>query len=172
MTDDARDVDWVQATAALPRGAAVVVRHREPRAREALARRLKRVCAARGVLLLIADDPSLAMRVRANGVHVPQRRGAKLAAIKARFPRWLVTASGHHAAAVMAARTAGADAVLIAPVFETASHPGRGALGPVRFAALADGPNCYALGGVDAASVQRLAATPACGIALIGGWVS
>lgn len=171
MTDDTRGVDWPQAAAALPRGAAVIVRHREPKAREALARRLKPVCAMRGTLLLIADDLRLAVRVRADGVHIPQRHGATIAAIRARFPRWLVTASAHGAASVIAARAAGADCVLIAPVFATASHPGRGALGPVRFAALAGGPNCYALGGIDARTVRRLAATPACGIALIGGWV-
>lgn len=172
MTDDARDVDWPRAVAALPRGAAIIVRHRETKAREALAKRLKSVCAARGILLLIADDQNLAMRVRADGVHIPQRHGAKIAPVKARFPRWLVTASAHRAASVLTAQNAGADAVLIAPVFATASHPGRSALGLVRFAALLSGPNCYALGGVDARSVQRLVATPACGVALIGGWIS
>ena len=84
MTDDARDVDWPLAVAALPRGAAVIVRHREAKARGALATRLKRVCAARGILLLIANDQNLAMRVRADGVHIPQRHGAKIGAVKAR----------------------------------------------------------------------------------------
>jgi thiamine-phosphate pyrophosphorylase len=171
MTDDARGADWVSAVAALPRGAAVIVRHREPRARAALARRLKGVCAARRLKLLIADDIALAVRVRADGVHVPQRQGAKIAAIKARHPRWLVSASAHGAASVGAA--AAADAVIIAPVFATASHPGRAPLGAMRFAALAQGGHAaYALGGIDARSVQRLAAMPVCGIALIGGWVA
>lgn len=168
MTDDARDVDWAAAVAALPRGAAVIVRHREPHAREALARRLRGVAVARGVKLLIADDEALAVRVRADGMHVPQRHGARAAAIKVRHPHWLVTASAHDAAATRVQ----ADAVILGPVFATASHPGALSLGRVRFAALArQTRRVYALGGVDAVSVQRLATMPICGLALISGWV-
>jgi thiamine-phosphate pyrophosphorylase len=170
MTDDARDADWAEAVSALPRGAAVIVRHREPLAREMLARRLRGVALARGVKLLIADDEALAVRVRADGMHVPQRYGAKAAAIKARHPHWLVTASAHEASAVHAP----ADAVIVGPVFATASHPGAASLGVARFASLATGTprRVYALGGVDAASAQRLSAMPICGIALIGGWIA
>lgn len=171
MTDDARDADWAHAVAALPAGAAVIVRHRDRLARAALARRLKPICAARRIKLLIADDEALAILVRADGFHAPQRARAKVRAIKARHPRWLVTAAAHDAASVRSARAA--DAVIVAAVFATASHPGRAALGPVRFAALArEACAAYALGGIDASSVQRLAAMPVCGIALIGGWVS
>lgn len=167
MTDDARDVDWVEAVSALPRGAAVIVRHRDARTRERLARRLRGVASARGVKLMIADDEGLAVRVRADGMHVPQRHGAKAAAIKARHPHWLVTASAHDATAMRVQ----ADAVIVGPVFVTASHPEARGLGVARFAALANGARrVYALGGVDAASVQRLAATRICGVALIGGW--
>ncbi|MDZ4866514.1 MAG: thiamine phosphate synthase [Alphaproteobacteria bacterium] len=170
MTDDARDVDWVEAVSALPRGAAVIVRHREPHAREALARRLRGVAVTRGVKMLIADDEALAVRVGADGMHVPQRRAARIAAIKASHPRWLVTASAHGVASVAAARDA--DAVIVAPVFATATHPGAASLGAVRFALLARGAlRVYALGGVDAVSVQRLTALRISGVALIGGWV-
>jgi thiamine-phosphate pyrophosphorylase len=167
MTDDARDVDWVEAVSALPRGAAVIVRHRDARAREALARRLRGVTRVAGVKLLIADDEALAVRLRADGVHVPQRRGAKVAAIKARHPSWFVTVSAHDAAAIRVA----ADAVILGPVFATASHPGAEGLGLARFGARAHGArHVYALGGIDAISVQRLAALRICGVALIGGW--
>lgn len=167
MTDDTRDADWVEAVSALPRGAAVIVRHRDRRAREILALRLRGVALARDVKLLIADDEALAVRVCADGMHVPQRHGARAAAIKARHPQWLVTASAHDAAAMRVS----ADAVILGPLFATASHPGAASLGVVRFAAIAQrGRRVYALGGVDAASVRRLAALTICGIALIGGW--
>lgn len=170
MTDDARDADWACAAAALPAGAAVIVRHRDRLGRAALARRLKPICAARRLKLLVADDEALAIQVRADGFHAPQRGRAKVRAIKARHPRWLVTLAAHDAASVRSARAA--DAVIIAAVFATASHPGRAALGLVRFAALArEARAAYALGGIDARSVQRLAAMPICGIALIGGWI-
>jgi len=165
MTDDTRDVDWVAAAAALPRGAAVIVRHRDVEARATLARRLR---AVRGTRLLIADDEGLAVRVGADGLHLPEKRSVRAGAIKAAHPHWLVTASAHSAAAVRA----GADAVIVGPVFATASHPGAPSLGMVRFAALVrDARYAYALGGIDAGSVQRLAALPLAGVALVGGWI-
>jgi thiamine-phosphate pyrophosphorylase len=170
MTDDARDVDWGTAARALPAGSAVVVRHREARARENLARRLRSICAARRVKLLIASDACLAQRVRADGVHVPEKEAARVAPLKARHPQWLITASAHGVKAVASARHA--DAVLIAPAFATASHPGREALGALRIAALAAEARVgtYALGGVDARSIGRLSAARLSGVALIGGW--
>lgn len=168
MTDDTRDVDWGEAVSALPRGAAVIVRHRNARARCALARRLRDVAVARGVKVLIADDEGLAVRVRADGLHVPQKNAARVAAIKARHPLWLVTASAHDEAAMRI----DADAVIVGPVFATASHPGAPSLGVCRLAALVRaGHRVYALGGVDADSVQRLSALRLSGVALIGGWI-
>lgn len=172
MTDDERPVDWPSGVRALPSGSAVIVRHRDARAREQLARQLRAICAARRIKLLIADDAALAVRVRADGMHVPERRAQRIAALKALHPRWLVTTSAHSARAVEAASRAGADGVLIAPVFATASHPGRHSIGVLRLAGLSVRARiaAYALGGVDAATIQRLAALPLSGVALIGGW--
>jgi thiamine-phosphate pyrophosphorylase len=172
MTDDARSVDWRAAVAALPTGSAVIVRHRDDKERERLARLVRPVCRARRVALLIADDAPLAQRVGAEGVHVPERRMARLPGIRARNARWLVTCSAHGAAAVGRAAGLGADAVFVSPVFATASHPDQRALGVTRFAALArEGGAVYALGGVDTKTIRRLAAHRIVGIGLIGGWV-
>ena len=172
MTDDSREVDWVEAVRALPSGSAVVVRHRDGKARERLARALRGVARERGVKLLIADDAALALRVRADGVHVPEKHVTRIAALRARHAHWFVSASAHNARAVAAASRAGADGVLIAPVFATGSHPGRRTLGALRLTALATQARIgvYALGGIDCISVQRLIAAPLNGVALIGGW--
>jgi thiamine-phosphate pyrophosphorylase len=174
LTDDAREVDWVEAVRALPPGCAVVVRHRQPAGRERLARQVRPICAAGRLKLLVADDAALAVRVGADGVHLPQRRTSKISALKAHYPQWLVTASAHNEAGVLAASRLRADAVLIAPVFATASHPGSQTLGVLRLTALAARARvaAYALGGVDGRTAQQLSATPLCGIALIGGWTS
>jgi thiamine-phosphate pyrophosphorylase len=67
---------------------------------------------------------------------------------------------------------AGADAVFVSPVFATASHPDRRALGSTRFATLTgDGAAIYALGGIETKTIRRLAAHRLVGIGLIGGWV-
>ncbi len=172
MTDDTLAVDWMEAVRALPRGSAVVVRHREAGAREALALGLLVVCRARGVKLLIADDVMLAVRLRADGVHLPQARMAKVGQARAQFG--LVTVSAHDRAAVVRACVLGADAVFVSPVFATASHAGRGGLGVVRLAAMSAGCGCpvYALGGVDANSINRLGGLRLAGVALVRGWLA
>jgi thiamine-phosphate pyrophosphorylase len=86
----------------------------------------------------------------------------------------IVTAAAHSEPAIVAAAKAGVEAVLLSPVFPTASHPGGATLGVVRFARLAHlaaslGLFVYALGGVtDGAKIRRLAGSGASGIASIG----
>jgi thiamine-phosphate pyrophosphorylase len=170
MTDDTRAADWVAAASALPSGSAVIVRHRHAAPREALARQLIAVCRPRRVKVLIADDPALAHRVRADGVHLPEARAAKLSGVRAHNRGWLVTCAAHNAGAVR--RAGQADAVLISPVFATASHVERRGLSVTRFAALARGARAvYALGGVETKTIRRLVAHRIVGIGLIGGWV-
>jgi thiamine-phosphate pyrophosphorylase len=165
FTDDVRLADPVNAARALPRGAMVVVRAREA------ARRLELAGAMVGLreklVVLIADDPELAARIGADGTHLPQRRAGEAAQIRARHRRWLITASAHGAVA----GSADVDAVFLSPVFATASHPERRALGAVRANAMAARSTVpvYALGGVDARNAGLLSGFV--GIAAIGALV-
>ena len=124
-------------------------------------------------MFLVADDPALAVRVQADGVHLPQRRLAALGGLRARFPHWFLTVAAHDATALVAAQRGGADAVFLSPAFATASHPDARVLGPVRFAALAASVHLpvLALGGIDGDSVQRLAPARVAGVGLIGAWI-
>ncbi|HEX6956769.1 MAG TPA: thiamine phosphate synthase [Ferrovibrio sp.] len=173
VTDLRRMADPRPMIERLPRGSGVLFRHYElPRAaRLQLARQIAALCRQRGLFLLVAGDAPLAQAVGADGLHLPEwmLHGR-------RRPRggWLVTAAAHNAAAIARAARGGAAAVLISPVFATASHPGAKALGPVRFAALAAqarrrGLLVYALGGIDAATLKRLRPVPKTGIAAIAG---
>lgn len=173
MTDDRLAVQWAEATSALPAGAAVIVRHREEAKREGLARSLRSVCRSRGVRLLIADDLKLATRLCADGVHVPQAHIAKIAEARMRDANWLVTASAHDHGAVVQATRAGADAVIVSPLFHTRSHEGARGLGALRFQSLArcSGVPVYALGGINAESAGRLRSMTVAGLALINGWI-
>jgi thiamine-phosphate pyrophosphorylase len=173
MTDSRRLADPAAAIAGLPRGSAVILRHYEDPAREALGRRLLELSRGAGVRLLVAGDARLAVRLRADGLHLPEwmaRRGTA-AWRRWRQPGWLVTAAAHSPAALWRAARAGADAALLAPVFATASHPRAEPLGVLRFAAWCRRAPLpvYALGGVTAATAPRLAAGGAAGIAAIGG---
>jgi thiamine-phosphate pyrophosphorylase len=171
MTDQARVPDPVAAARALPRGSAVILRHTDPRLRASLGRALIDVVRARGLILLIAGDAQLAADIGAHGLHLPEARAREAAHWRALKPSWLITAAAHSERALATARIAGADAALLAPVFPTSSHPDRESLGPLRARLIAAraGLPVYALGGVNAETIVRLAHAPFAGIAAIEG---
>jgi thiamine-phosphate pyrophosphorylase len=169
MTDTRRLPDPGPAAARLPPGSLVIFRHYGDPERLVKLAALARLCRRRRLRLLVAGDARLARAVGAAGVHLPE---ALVPRARLRRPRrdWLLTTAAHSTAAVVRARRAGADAVLLAPVFPTLSHPGGACLGTLRFAALirASRLPVYALGGVNAVSARRLAGSGAVGVAAIG----
>ena len=172
MTDEARLADPLPAARALPAGSAIILRHYGVPERAALARQLAAIARRRGLVLLVGEDPVLARRVGAAGVHLPERAIRRAGA--ARWQReWLVTAAVHSPAALRTAAACGADAVLLAPLFTTASHPDARVLGLHRFAALVQVSPLpvYALGGIDSARAHLLRGSGAVGIAGIGGLI-
>lgn len=170
VTDQDRLPDPVRAVARLPRGAGIILRHRDPRERERLAAALVPLCRRRGLVLLIAGDPRLAARVGADGVHFPEARVGEARGWRRRRPRWLMTAAAHNGPALLRAARAGAHAALLSPVFPTASHPQARALGPVRFARLVGAARLpvIALGGITARTAVRLKSAGAVGLAGVG----
>jgi thiamine-phosphate pyrophosphorylase len=173
MTDDDRAADWVEAIKALPRGAAVVVRSRDAFKRESVAKAV--LCAARprGVLTLIAADAKLAIRLRADGVHVPEAIIEKMQGHKRACPRWLTTSSAHGAMGLTKAAHKRADAAILSPIFPTQSHSGAQSLGQVRWAYLRSRVtgSVIALGGVDEKNVRSAVVAGAGGLAIIGAWI-
>lgn len=151
----------------LPPGAAVILRDYDDPRRAGLAARLRVICAARGVLLLVGADASLARRIGADGVHLPEWAPAQ------DIPGgMIVTASAHDRAGLAAAAAKGAQAVLLSPAFATQSHPGAPALGAARFTALAAASPLpvIALGGVDETNARRLVGPNVAGFAAIGAF--
>ena len=165
MTDDERLPDPLGAARALPRGSMVIVRAREPVRRKRLAAAMMAISRRRGLLVLIAGDAALALACGADGIHLPEARLGEAANLRARH-RLVVTAAAHSLSALH--KTAWVDAVLLSPVFPTASHPGRSSLTPVRAALIARAARVpvYALGGVRAANAGRLSGFS--GIAAVG----
>jgi thiamine-phosphate pyrophosphorylase len=179
MTDPVRLPDPAPYLGKLPKGSGVILRcygdGGRGRERLARARRLGAACRARGLVLLVAGDDRLAQAVRADGIHLAEWRLGRGAWARgaARSRRGLVTASCHGRAALARAGRVGVDAVLLAPVFATASHPGARAMGHRRFARLAR-PSpvpVYALGGVGPRTIARLRGSGAAGIAGIGALI-
>ena len=169
MTDPARIPDPEAVAARLPAGSAVVFRAFGAPDAVARGRRLAAIARRRSLVLLAGADPILAGAIGAGGVHLPERLSHRAGGVRRDRPRWIVTAAAHDVRAIRRAFAAGADAVVVSPVFESRSPSAGRPLGPTRFAALvraAKGP-VYALGGIDAVTARRLLGSGAVGIAMV-----
>ena len=175
MTDEKRLADPVPVIGGLPANSAVIFRHYGAPDREKLAIRLTAAARKHGVKILIAADARLALKVGADGLHLPEALAAQGPGVWRlwRRPDWLVTAAAHSPGALFRAERAGADAVLLAPVFATASHPHTRPLGTLRFSAWCrQSPiPVYALGGVNPINRRRLKDSGTRGIAGISGFL-
>jgi thiamine-phosphate pyrophosphorylase len=171
ITDDERLPDPCGAILALPRGSLVVLRAREQERRIALANLLARLARERGLKWIVADDPLLAARAKADGAHFPERKISQAASWRVRRPGWLITCAAHSLDACLRAKRAGASAVLLSPVFLTGSHPGSASLGGLRARSIVQAVPLagYALGGVDMSTSKRLAGAKLVGLAAING---
>ncbi len=179
MTDEKRLPDPLPAIDSLPAGSAVIFRHYDTPGRAALAQEVVNHARARRVRVLVAADPRLAVKVGADGLHLPEamaQRGP--GAWRTWFPErgedggrdgagWLITAAAHSPTALRRADAAGANAVLLSPVFPTESHPDATYLGNLRFRILCASSRLpvYALGGVTKATARRLKDSDAAGLA-------
>jgi thiamine-phosphate pyrophosphorylase len=152
MTDDARLPDPISAARALPRGSMVIVRSRNAETRRVLTVALKPVARARKLKILVADDPKLASEV--DGLHLPEVRAHEAAHWRALHPHWIITVAAH----ARPVRASGANAILLSPIFRTASHPNAPALGVARARLIAQKSltPIYALGGIDSQNIASL----------------
>lgn len=166
LTDDARLPDARAAALALPPASLVIVRARDARKRAERAQALIGVARKRGLILLIADDPGLARRLGAHGVHLPEARARDAAPLKAQNPRWLITASAHSLRAALL--PSHADAIFLSPVFATQSHRNAAPLTSARARMIARQVKTplFALGGITAQNAMLLSGFA--GLAAIG----
>ncbi len=120
--------------------------------------------------MLIANDPALADRVGAAGLHLSEANVARAAEWRARRPNWLITTAAHSLAACATARRFRANAVFLSPIFATASHRDSKHLGaPQARVIAANAPlPVYALGGLNGTKVRRLMRSQFAGLAAIG----
>jgi 8-oxo-dGTP diphosphatase len=130
------------------------------------------LCHQYGARALVNGDAALAKAAGADGVHLPARQLAALAA-RPDFP--LVAASCHSAAELELAGQLGCDFAVFGPVGATASHPGREGIGWDNFAAAVGVPPTptFALGGLSRADLDVAQRAGAHGIAAIrAAWPS
>jgi thiamine-phosphate pyrophosphorylase len=137
----------------------------------ALALKLVRLAAPLGARLMLHGDPRIARKTGLFGVHLPVGGDVRAARAVLGQAAW-VSASAHSFDEILAAATAGVDAVTLSPVFASASKPGYGpALG---LEALADTARrspvpIIALGGItDQGRLRACLAAGASGVAVMG----
>jgi len=133
------------------------------------AKRLAFIARKRGLVLLVGADERLAAASGAHGVHLPQRMIGAAQTIRRRHPSWIITAAAHGRASILRADRLRLDAILVSPVFPSASPSAGRPLGPTRFAALIRGVRTpvIALGGVNTKTAPRLLSTGAAGLAAV-----
>lgn len=172
FTDPTRTPDAEAIAETLPRGAAIVFRAFGDPEAPAQGARLRQIARRRGLKLLIGADARLAARLKADGVHLPERLASNARALKRRHSGWIITAAAHSLTAARSARAAGADAAVVSTVFASNSRSARAPMGPVRLASLVQraGLPVYALGGINDDNAARLARTRLVGLAAVEGF--
>lgn len=169
FTDPSRVSSPEAVAERLPRGAGIVFRAFGAADAVDQGRRLRAIADARGLLLLAGAIPGLAEGIGADGLHMPQARAGEIPRLRAEHGRWLITAAAHDAEAVGAAERAGADALVVSPVFPSNSPSAGAPLGIEGLEALvaATALPVYALGGVRARTVTALSDSGIVGIAAV-----
>lgn len=172
LTDPDRTPEPWRIAERLPEGAGVVFRaFGQPDAVD-VGERLAGTCRDRGLVLLVGADESLAERLSAHGVHLPERDVSRGLGLRTRRPDWLVTGAAHSAEALEDAGAAGLDAAILSPVLPSRSPSAGAPLGLEAFGRLVASARLpvFALGGVNAATAPALVGSGACGLAAVSGF--
>ena len=127
------------------------------------------MCDRHGALLVVNDRPDLALRCAADGVHLGQDDGDLDEARELLGPDFLIGVSTHTPDQVDAAARSTADYLGVGPVHETATKPGRPAVGLalVRHAAAGGPKPFFAIGGIDAGNAPDVAQAGAERVAVV-----
>jgi thiamine-phosphate diphosphorylase len=119
--------------------------------------------------LFVNDRLDVALAVPCAGVQLGHG-SLPVEAARALNPLWWIGRSVHDLAETEAARTEGADYLVVGPVFDTASHPGRAALGLKGLQAIAAAAGALpviAIGGITVERVPEVRSSGAYGVAAI-----
>lgn len=172
LTDAGRLPDVEHIVPHLPYASIIILRDYLHPERLAYGKKLAAVCRRYGHIFLVSNDPVLATRLKADGLHIPESGHLNLG--RGYRPSWLVTTAAHSRTGVLKAVKKGADAVLCSPVFPTQSHPEGKILGRLLFSKMVQGVNIpvYALGGVNAENIKQLKYSNVVGVAAIDAFAS
>jgi thiamine-phosphate pyrophosphorylase len=169
FTDPERTPDPERVAERLPAGAAVVFRAFGASYAAERGARLREITRRRGLRLLVGADETLALQVEADGVHLPERLLPTLSDLRAAHPGWLITLAAHDMESALAGAEAGADALVVSPIFPSRSPSAGAPLGVEGLKRIVEAVETpvYALGGVHADTATLLLDTGIVGIAAV-----
>lgn len=169
FTDPERTPDPERVAERLPDASAVVFRAFGSADAVERGQRLRAITRRRGLILLVGADEGLALQVEADGLHLPERLATDLPRLRALHPDWLITVAAHDEAAARIGGAAGADALIVSPVFPSRSPSAGAPLGVEGLKRIVEAVKTpvYALGGIHASTVTQLSDTGIVGIAAV-----
>ncbi len=134
-----------------------------------LARQLKAAAEGARATLWLNDRIDVALAVRAHGVQLGTRSLEVALARRLLGSSYWIGASVHSPAEAGEGLARGADVALLGSVYETASHPGRPALGLEALRQAAGSRPIVAIGGITPERVAEVMGTGAWGVAVLSG---
>jgi thiamine-phosphate pyrophosphorylase len=164
ITADQEPARLAAAAEACVRGGAEVLQLRQKALARGelltLARRLREVTAAAGVLLIVNDHLDIALLAEADGVHLGEDDLSVAEARRLAGPTFLVGASASNPDAARAAVTAGADYLGAGPAFSTPIKAAKPVIGPEGVAAVQQAVEVpvFGIGGVTPQNAPNLVA--------------
>jgi thiamine-phosphate pyrophosphorylase len=157
MSDARLGTAFLRIVKGLPAGSGIILRDydRPLEDRIAMAQQVSRIARRRGLIWLWSGDMTIAHIMGADGVH--GGRGHRLPH-RAKQKGLIRSAPAHNLRELRHAERAGADMLLLSPIFPTRSHAAVKSLGPMRAAALGRATHLpvMALGGMNVRRFRRL----------------
>ncbi|PLX79279.1 MAG: phosphomethylpyrimidine kinase [Desulfuromonas sp.] len=164
---------WLDTAEAVLRGGAKTIQFRakglaNDRQVEAIGRLLP-LCRENSALLIVNDDPLLAQRCDADGVHIGQQDGSIEAARAVLGPGKLIGISTRTVEQVRQADSAGADYIAVGAMFPTATKQDAELVGPTRLTEVRQVTRrpLVAIGGINCRNGGQLIDAGADGLAVI-----
>lgn len=171
MSDPKRTPDLLALAAHMPPRSALIYRHFGTPGLES---HLRRITQARGVQLLIGNDPDLAEACGADGVHFTRTTlGSTLQRWRKAKPDWIISAAGAKDR-VDPRPLDTLDALFVSPVFSSDSPSAGTPIGVDALTSLTEHYSCpvFALGGINQQNAAALIGSGIAGIAAIDGFAS
>jgi len=158
MTDPKNGGDPIDLVSKIPPRTNLIFRHYHEENREDMAKRVVKECRKAKIKCLISQNVDLAVRLRADGIHLPEHILKRLGTRPKVHKKMIVTAATHSLPMIFKAQKIGLDAAIVSPVYFTRSHPDATPLGilKIAFACTLSSIPIIALGGVKAKNFTEL----------------